>query len=286
MNMKRVTLALLAAATAGTAVGELRAQEFDLPPAPSSATEDGGRAFRAENGPCFYNPYRWMIRGAVNQTMIAAEMQDLAGGGTSGGSGCLGHYAVTGSDLFGPWSYMLSDGVPVPERVSQEKVKAVWDASRKAAAEAAAREELGHVWVPTIGDGHGSDESFVGRTLVFRAAPAPSPATYNGIPIVERNRSWERFETTDGRRVWRSVEPNRDSYGRQTGVQARNGGQPRFRTGAGDRSIQRQEGIRSLPQLRGESRESSGSSASSGSSGSSSSGTARRTPRSGKKVEQ
>ena len=286
MNMKRVTLALVAAAIAGTAAGELRAQEFNLPPAPSSATEDGGRAFRAENGPCFYNPYRWMIRGAANQTLIAAEMQDLAGGGTSAGSGCLGHYAVTGSDLFGPWSYMLSDGVPVPERVSQEKVKAVWDASRKAAAEAAAREELGHVWVPTIGDGHGSDESFVGRTLVFRAAPAPSPATYNGIPIVERNRSWERFETTDGRRVWRSVEPNRDSYGRQTGVQARNGGQPRFRTGAGDRSIQRQEGIRSLPQLRGVSRESSGSSASSGSSGSSSSGTARRTPRSGKKVEQ
>lgn len=246
MNMKRVTLAVVAAAIAGTAAGELRAQEFDLPPAPSSATEDGGRAFRAENGPCFYNPYRWMIRGAVNQSMIAAEMQDLATGGTSPGSGCLGHYAVTGSDLFGPWAYMLGDGVPQPERVSQERVKAVWEASRKAAAEAAAREELGHVWVPTIGSGHGSDESFVGRTLVFRAAPAPSPATYNGIPIVERNRSWERFETTDGQRVWRQVEPT-DSYGRQTGVQSRNGGQPRFRTGAGDRSIQRQEGMRSAP---------------------------------------
>jgi hypothetical protein len=246
MNMKRVTLAVVAAAIAGTAAGELRAQEFDLPPAPSSATEDGGRAFRAENGPCFYNPYRWMIRGAVNQSMIAAEMQDLATGGTSPGSGCLGHYAVTGSDLFGPWAYMLGDGVPQPERVSQERVKAVWEASRKAAAEAAAREELGHVWVPTIGSGHGSDESFVGRTLVFRAAPAPSPATYNGIPIVERNRSWERFETTDGQRVWRQVEPT-DSYGRRTGVQSRNGGQPRFRTGAGDRSIQRQEGMRSAP---------------------------------------
>jgi hypothetical protein len=246
MNMKRVTLAVVAAAIAGTAAGELRAQEFDLPPAPSSATEDGGRAFRAENGPCFYNPYRWMVKGAVNQSMIAAEMQDLATGGTSPGSGCLGHYAVTGSDLFGPWAYMLGDGVPQPERVSQERVKAVWEASRKAAAEAAAREELGHVWVPTIGSGHGSDESFVGRTLVFRAAPAPSPATYNGIPIIDRNRSWERFETTDGQRVWRQVEPT-DSYGRRTGVQSRNGGQPRFRTGAGDRSIQRQEGMRSAP---------------------------------------
>ena len=172
MNMKRVTLALAAAAIAGSATGELRAQEFDLPPAPSSATEQGGSAFRAENGPCFYNPYRWMIRGAVNQTLIAAEMQDLAGGGTSAGSGCLGHYAVTGSDLFGPWSYMLGDGVPRPERVSQEKVKAVWDASRKAAAAAEAKDRLGHVWVPTLGSGHGSDESFVGRTIVFRAAPA------------------------------------------------------------------------------------------------------------------
>jgi len=283
MNMKRVTLALVAAAIAGTATGELRAQEFDLPPAPSSATEQAGTAFRAENGPCFYNPYRWMIRGAVNQTLLAAEMQDLAGGGTSAGSGCLGHYAVTGNDLFGPWSYMLSDGVPRPERVSQEKVKAVWDASRKAAAEAEAKERLGHVWVPTIGSGHGSDESFVGRTLVFRAAPAPRPETYNGIPIVERNRSWERFETTDGQRVWRTVEPNRgNSYGRRLGAQERNGMQTRFRTSPADRSIQRQEGTRSLPQLRGSSSASSGSS----SGETSSSGTALRSPRSGKKIEQ
>jgi len=282
MNMKRVILALAAAAIAGSATGELRAQEFDLPPAPSSATEQAGTAFRAENGPCFYNPYRWMIRGAVNQTLIAAEMQDLAGGGTSAGSGCLGHYAVTGADLFGPWSYMLSDGVPRPERVSQEKVKAVWDASRKAAAEAEAKERLGHVWVPTIGSGHGSDESFVGRTLIFRAAPAPSPAAYNGIPIVERNRSWERFETTDGQRVWRMVEPNRNSYGRRPGAQARNGEQSRFRPSAADRSIQREEGMRSLPQLR----ESSSASSESADGSSSSSGTARRTPRGGKNIEQ
>ena len=248
MNTKRVMLALAVGAIAGPVAGELRAQEFTLPPAPSSATEDGGRAFLPENGPCFYNPYTWMVRGAVNQSMIAAEMQDLAGGGTSAASGCLGHYAVTGSDLFGPWAYMLSDGVPQPERVSQEKVKAVWDASRKAAAEAEAKERLGHVWVPTIGNGHGSDEPFVGRTLVFRAAPAPTPATYNGIPIVERNRSWERFETTDGQRVWRVVEPNRDSFDRRPGFQARNGSQARFRTGAADRAIQRQEGIRSAPQ--------------------------------------
>ena len=219
MNTKRVTLALAVAAIAGPMAGELRAQEFTLPPVPSSATEKAGTAFLPENGPCFYNPYNWMVRGAVNQTMIAAEMQDLAAGGTSPGSGCLDHYAVTGSDLFGPWAYMLSD-VPQPERVSQARVKAVWDASRKAAAAAEANERLGHVWVPTIGNGHGSDKPFVGRTVVFRVAPSPTPATYNGIPIVERNRSWERFETTDGQRVWRAVEPKGDSFGRRIGVRA------------------------------------------------------------------
>lgn len=284
MNIQRVTLALAVAAVAGPATGELRAQEFTLPPAPSSATEDGGSAFLPESGPCFYNPYSWAVRGVVNQSMIAAEMQDLARSGTSAGSGCLGHYAVTPSDLFGPWSYMLSDGVPQPERVSQEKVKAVWDASRKAAAEAEAKDRLGHVWVPTIGNGHGSDEPFAGRTLVFRAAPAPTPATYNGIPIVERNRSWERFETTDGRRVWRVVEPNRDSYGRRPGFQARNGAQARFRTGTADRSIQRQEGIRSAS--RSADRSSGASSGSSSSGSSSSSGTADRAPRGKKGVKQ
>lgn len=282
MNTKRVTLALAVAAIAGPVAGELRAQEFTLPPVPSSATEKDGTAFLPENGPCFYNPYSWMVRGAVNQTMIAAEMQDLAGGGTSPGSGCLGHYAVTGSDLFGPWSYMLSDGVPQPERVSQEKVKAVWDASRKAAAEAEAKERLGHVWVPTIGNGHGSDEPLVGRTLVFRAAPAPAPATYNGIPIVERNRSWERFETTDGQRAWRVVEPNRDSFDRRPGVEARNGSQARFRTGGADRAIQRQEGIRS-----GSRSVDRSPGASSGSSSSSpSSGTASKAPGGKKSVKQ
>ena len=143
MNTKRVTLALAVAAIAGPVVGELRAQEFTLPPVPSSATEKAGTAFLPENGPCFYNPYSWMVRGAVNQSLLAAEMQDLAASGTSPGSGCLGHYAVTGSDLFGPWAYMLSDGLPQPERVSQARVKAVWDASRKAAAEERVGPRLG-----------------------------------------------------------------------------------------------------------------------------------------------
>jgi len=285
MTTRRVTLALAVAAIAGPVVGELRAQEFTLPPVPSSATEKAGTAFLPENGPCFYNPYSWMVRGAVNQSLLAAEMQDLAASGTSPGSGCLGHYAVTGSDLFGPWAYMLSDGLPQPERVSQARVKAVWDASRKAAAEAEARERLGHVWVPTIGNGHGSDEALAGRTLVFRVAPSPTPATYNGIPIVERNRSWERFETTDGQRVWRVVEPNRDSFGRRPGVHAGNGSQARFRSSGADRAIQREERIRSASRSVDRSPGASSGSTSSSSS-SSSSETASRAPRGKKTVKQ
>ncbi len=174
MNIGRITLALALTAVAGLATGELRAQEFDAPPAPSSATDP---AFSAENGPCFYNAYSWMLRGQLNQTLIAAEMQDLAGGGTSPGSGCLGHYAVTDADVYGPWAYMLSDGIPRPERVSQKKVKAVWEASRKAEEEA----RLGHVRVPTIGDGHGSDAAMASQTLVLRAAPRPD------TPYVQRH---------------------------------------------------------------------------------------------------
>jgi len=242
MKFGRITLALAVAAVAGPMTGELRAQEFTLPPTPSSPTEKGGTAFRAENGPCFYNPYSGMARGALNQSLIAAEMQALLSGWGAGSAGCLGHYGVTGFDLYGPWAYMLSEDVPQPDRVSQEKVRAVWEASRKAAAEAEAV-RLGHVPVPRIGDGYGSDE-MVGRTLVFRVQPGETPATFNGIPIVDRNRSWERFEATDGRRVWRQIELRRDS--RQPGVRNGANGRASSRSIGSDRDIQRQEGMRSM----------------------------------------
>jgi hypothetical protein len=242
MDIGRITLALAFAAVSGPVTSELHAQEFDLPPAPSSATESGGTAFSAENGPCFYNPYGWMARSALNQTLIAAEMQDLAGGGTSWGSGCLGHYAVTAGDLYGPWSYMLNDGVPRPEHVSQEKVKAVWEASRKAEAEA----RMGHVWVPTIGNGHGSDKALASQTLVLGVAPRPTPPTYNGVPIIERGRAWERFEATDGSRVWREV-PQSSPYGSRAGLRTGDGGRAYSTPGRADKRIQFEEGIRLAP---------------------------------------
>lgn len=290
MNIGRMTLALAFAAVSGPAMGELHAQEFDQPPAPSSATEQGGTAFRAENGPCFYNPYGWMARGALNQTLIAAEMQDLASGWSMnpGRPGCQSNYALTDYNLFGNWSYMLSDGVPQPERVSQEKVKAVWEASRKAAAEKEARER-GHVWVPTIGNGHGSDAALASRTVVFRVAPRPTPNSYHGIPIIERDRSWERFETTDGQRVWREVQPRRSPYGSRAGLRTRDGGRAYSTAGRADKRIQFEEGTRSaarsFPRVpaasSGSSRSESGAS-----SASSSSRPALQSPRRGSKKEQ
>jgi hypothetical protein len=278
VTIKCVTLALAVAAIAGPVTGELRAQEINASPAPSSLT-DASRPDETWYRPCFYNA---RALNQLSNTVIAAEMAVLLGAVESAGCRAVGR--VPGIDQYAGWGYMLEE-LQYPERVSREKVEAVWEASRKAAAEAEARERLGHVWVPTIGNGHGSDEALVGRTLVFRVAPAPTPATYNGIPIVDRNRSWERFETKDGQRVWRVVEPS-DSYGRRPGVRARNGAEERFRSSGADRSIQRQEGmrpaIRSLPTLPARSSASSGSTSGS----TSSSGTARRNPRSGKKVEQ
>lgn len=289
MKTARIMLALAIAAAAGPALSQLNAQEFDLPPAPSSATEKGGTAFSAENGPCFYNPYGWMARGALNQTMIAAEMQDLAGGGTGPLPGCMDHYAVTGTDLYGSWSYMLVDGVDRPEHVSQEKVKAVWEASRKAAAEKEARERLGHVWVPTIGNGHGSDAALATSTVVLRVAPGRTPASYNGVPIIERGRAWERFEGPDGRRVWREVQPQSSPYGDRAGLRARDGGRAHSTANRADKRIQFEEGVRSAPRSfpRAPAASSGSSRSESASSSSSSSSSPRlQSPRRGSKNKQ
>lgn len=292
MNIERITLALAFAAVSGPVTGELHAQEFDLPPAPSSAAESGGTAFSAENGPCFYNPYGWMARSALNQSLIAAEMQDLASGWSMNPSlpVCQSNYALTDYDFFGNWAYMLNDGLVPPEHVSQEKVKAVWEASRKAAAEKEAKERLGHVWVPTIGNGHGSDAALATRTLVLRVAPGATPASYNGVPIIERGRSWERFEAPDGRRVWREVQPQSSPYGSRAGLRTRDGGRAYFTPGRADKRIQFEEGIRSAPRFfptapaasSGSNRSESASSSSS----SSSSSPRLQSPRRGSKNEQ
>lgn len=261
MKIGRITLTVASIAIVVGGPADLRAQELTLPPAPSSATEDGGRAFRAETGPCFYNPYSWMARARLDQSLLAAELQDLARswGADPILAGCTGHYALTPADFLGSWSYMALDGVPVPERVSQERVKAVWEASLEAMAEGprapkgtpadltppdesglrTARE--GHVPVPRLGRGYGS-ATLESRSMEFRVAPGPAPSTYDGVPIVERGRSWERVPTADGRRVWRT-EPVADAWARRLGSAYRSGSTTRRSFSSLDRAVRWQEGL-------------------------------------------
>jgi len=239
MRIGRITLALACATVTWPASGELQAQEFTLPPAPSSATEQDGTAFSAENGPCFYNPYSWMASGWLNQTSMASEMQDLASGWGTGSDGCVDHYGLTPHDLFGQWSYMLQD-VRRPQGASRAQVEAAWEASRKAAAEGPSRPaqptppdltppdeprirtvaRSEHAPVPPIGSGYGSN-TLVSRPVEFRLAPGPKPSTYQGIPIVERDRAWERVQTPDGRHAWRQTEVSQGRVGNDAGLGAR-----------------------------------------------------------------
>ena len=245
MKSRSVILTLVAVAMAMPA-DHLRAQEFDLPPAPSSATEKDGKAFSAENGPCFYNPYRWMARGLLNQAAIGGELQTLSNGWQAWDremEGCVGRYGLTPSDVFGNWSYMVADGVRSPEGATREEVEAAWSASYRAAAEGRTTMTLGDAPVPRIGNGHGSDD-LSGQTLILRVRPDANGAfTRDGIPIIERNRSWERIETPDGRRVWHYSELNRRPSVRTVGDRSRIG-DPSFRApSTADRRIRAQEGF-------------------------------------------
>jgi len=217
----RSTLPALALLAAVGPWADLRAQQFTLPPAPNSAAD---KQFSAEFGPCFYNPYAWSSRALLNNSLLGAEMQDLVRS-TQNGRSCAS-YALTSFDFVGPWGYMLSDGIPVPHPASQEEVKAAKQASLAAlegeqaavpvqppAGDERASEDripgaprTGHAAVPPLGKGYGSSE-LVSRRLVLRAAPESKPTMYDGVPIVERGRSWERIQTADGRRVWLETRP-------------------------------------------------------------------------------
>jgi hypothetical protein len=297
-------LALAVVAVAVPFEGDLRAQELTPPPAPSSATEQDGTAFRAEHGPCFYNPYRWMARGRLNQTLMASEMNDLARGwgAGSGLDGCTDRYGLTSFDFFAGWGYMLIDGVRRPERVTQAQVKAVREATRKAAAgeterpaqptpldltppdepETRSRVREEHAPIPPIGSGYGSN-ALASRSVEFRVAPGPKPATYNGIPIVERGRAWERVQTPDGRRLWVQKDLAEAHYRNGAAIGLGNSARSRSALSAADGEIQRQEGIRSAPRAAASAPQYSSprSSASTHSSG-----TRLQSPRAGKKTEQ
>ncbi len=263
MNITRITLALAVIAAAGLSTSDLRAQEYTLPPAPNSGTDVG---FSAENGPCFYNPYAWAATSLLNNSAVGAEVQVMLDG--NGGGVCGDTYGLTSFDFVGPWGYMFIDGQGIKKarHVSQEEVQRIKELSRVAAEAGPPRTpqsapldltppfeletRTAHAPVPLIGEGYGSS-ALTSRSLVLKVAPGPKPATYNGIPIVERGQSWERLETADGRRLWRQSEPINNSYGSRAGVRSRYASAERANArmpkNAAYERLQRQEGIRAAP---------------------------------------
>jgi hypothetical protein len=263
--------------------------------------------FSAENGPCFYNPYLWSSRSLLNNTYMGSELVTLTAENAVGFGGCGGTYGLTPANFLGNWSYLVIDGQADALRspyVSPAKVQAIKELSRVAAEAGPPRTQqptpldltpphepetrTAHAPVPRIGEGYGSS-ALTSRTLVLRVAPGPKPTTYNGIPIVERGRSWERIETADGRRVWRQPVPVNTSY-RSAGVRNRSTSaeraNARMPSNAAHKRLQRQEGIRTAPRSAA-SMPSSSSGTSSASSASSPSPTKASAPRgAGKKQPQ
>jgi hypothetical protein len=252
MKSRSAVLAL-ATIVMATPTGHLLAQEFDLPPAPSSATEQDGKAFSAENGPCFYNPYTWMMRGYLNQTAVGGELGELARGWKAYDremEGCVGRFGLTPYDFLGNWSYMISDGVRRPKGATQGQVEAAWKASYEAAAEGRTTMTLGDAPVPRIGNGYGSDD-LSGQTLVLRVRPeSAGTMTHDGVPIIERNRTWERVEAPDGRRVWRYSEVKRRPSLPTLSDRYRSSNSAARTSRAADRGIRAQDGVgRSAPRM-------------------------------------
>jgi hypothetical protein len=240
MNTIRIgSTASLAAALLLAASGAM-AQEYTLPPAPDSGADP---AFTAENGPCFYNPYRWASRVVLNNTYLGAEIQNMldpAGSGEVQPSGCSATYGLTPASFLGTWGYMAIDGQADALRapyVSPEQVQAI----KQASLEALQNERPGHAPVPGIGSDYGSDE-LKSQTIRFRVLQRQPPATYNGVRVEYGNRSMERVVTPDGRTIWREARPGSvvDDLGNPRGVR----GQSSF---VGDPEIQRQEGLDRTP---------------------------------------
>lgn len=275
MSIARITLALAVVAAAGLSTSDLRAQEYTLPPAPNSGTDVG---FSVENGPCS----TWATRVAMHSPGIGAMVRGMLG--DIYGSACSGTWALTYFDFQGPWDdYIFIDGQYIKEidglyinELSRTAVEA--GPPRKpqpTPPDVRPPDELethpAHAPVPQIGGGYGSNV-LTSRSLVLRVAPGPKPTMYNGIPIVERGRSWERIKTDDGRRIWRQSVPVENSDGSGDGVgelyTSAERANTRMPASAADRRIHRQEATRTAPR-RTASRPSSSSGTSSASSPSS-----------------
>jgi len=212
MRIRPVLPALGLLAAVSLSARTVRAQEGAPPPIPDSSAV---RAFLSGLEDCLYNPYRWSNRA------IGAEMREVTVG-TRGGSFCGGN-VLTAFHSWGPlWSYMLSDRMPRPEQAPLPRAGGTSQAGLTVRDETAidapeqppadvdrpngkdrepGQPRAGHAAVPRLGEGYGSSE-LVSQRLLLRVAPESKPTMYDGIPIVERGRSWERIQTADGRRVW------------------------------------------------------------------------------------
>jgi hypothetical protein len=245
LNITRITLALAVVAAAGLSTSDLRAQEYTLAPAPNLSAEGG---FSAENDPCL-----WATRVAMHSPGIGAMVRGMLG--CKRGGGGSGTRALTYFDFQGTWdSYVFIDGQYINE-LSLTAVEA--GPPRKPQPtppdltppdEPETHTE--HAPVPQIGKGYGSNV-LTSRSLVIRVAPGPKPTMYNGIPIVERGRSWERIETANGRHIWRQSVLVDNSDGSGNGVGERYTSADRANTrmpeSAADRRIHRQEGTHTAP---------------------------------------
>lgn len=238
----------------GFSTSSLRAQEYTLAPAPNLSAEDG---FSVENGPCLYTA-TWATRVAMHSPGIGAMVRGMLG--DIYGSACSGAWAFTYFNFQGPWdSYVFIDGQYINE-LSRTAVEAGPPRKPQPTPPDLTPPDLtspyepethtAHAPVPQIGGGYGSNV-LTSRSLVIRVAPGPKPTMYNGIPIVERGRSWERIETADGRHTWRQSVPVDNSDGSGNGVGERytsaDLANTRMPASAADRRIHRQEGTRTAP---------------------------------------
>ncbi len=266
MNITRITLALAVIAAAGLSTSDLRAQEYTLPPAPNSGTDVG---FSAENGPCFYNPYAWAATSLLNNSAVGAEVQVMLDAETAAESAATrtGLTQLRSSSSVGLHVHRRAGALKRLGTCPQEEVQRIKELSRVAAEAGPPRTPQSAPLDLTpplrVGDAHRARPGSAYRRGVrlertdFAVSgtqgwpPGPKPATYNGIPIVERGQSWERLETADGRRLWRQSEPINNSYGSRAGVRSRYASAERANArmpkNAAYERLQRQEGIRAAP---------------------------------------
>lgn len=209
MRFRAMILPLCLAAGISLSAQGLRAQEAVQEEADVAAKQP--KRSPAGVYRCYSNIYSRAALNAIRNSYMAAEMGVLMGARDS--DPCWPTYPVGPYDPYGGYGHMLSDGVARPERVSQKEVRAAWDASYRAAAEGRTTMTLGDAPVPPI------RSTLSGQTLVLGVRPSPTvrPSMYDGIPILESGRSWERIQTRDGRSVWSYTEIDRAPSGRSVG---------------------------------------------------------------------